>query len=123
MFSEGSTPIDVAIALNLREKVVSEYYKEYWSLNGMSRLNQIYVEIKDDIWSVVELHRRMKTEGLSPQQASRILKTTIALERQNMMSSFTCRRCGQQISYSKLKPDQRDILSKNRCPYCNDLIT
>jgi hypothetical protein len=49
----------------------------------MYDLNQIYEEIKDDIWSVVALHRRMKTEDLSPQQVTRILKMIITLERQN----------------------------------------
>jgi hypothetical protein len=84
MFSEGSTPIDVAIALNLREKDVSDYYKEYWSLNGMYQLNQIYTELEDgEIWSVIELHRRIQTEGLSPQQAIRILKMTMTLEHNN----------------------------------------
>ena len=55
-------------------------YREYWNLNGLYHLNQIYEEIKDDIWSVVELHERMKSEGLSPQQVSRILKTIMTLE-------------------------------------------
>jgi DNA polymerase III delta prime subunit len=84
MFVEGSAPIEVAIALNLRENQVSEYYREYWILNGMYHLNQIYEEIKYGIWPVIELHRRMNTEGLSPQQVSRILKKIITLERQNM---------------------------------------
>ncbi len=65
MFEEGSTPIQVAITLGLREKEVSELYREYWCLNGMYHLNQIYEEIKDGIWSVIELHRRAKTEGES----------------------------------------------------------
>jgi transposase len=82
MFSEGSTPAQVAITLNLREKEVSEYYREYWNLTGMYQLNQIYEELKDEgIWSVLQLYGRMKTEGLSSQQVSRILKTTITLER------------------------------------------
>jgi hypothetical protein len=83
MFVEGSTPIQVAIALNLRENQVNELYGEYWNLDGMYHLNQIYAEVKDDIWSVIELHRRTKIEGLSPQQISRILKTTTTLERNN----------------------------------------
>jgi Mg/Co/Ni transporter MgtE len=83
MFVEGSTPIQVAIVLNLRENQVSELYKEYWILNGMYHLNQIYEEIRYDIWSVIELHKRTKVEGLSPQQISRILKTTTILERKN----------------------------------------
>src|ERR687892_1553968 len=84
MFEEGSTPIQVAIALNLRENQVREYYREYWDLNGMYQLNQIYEEIGNAIWSVIELHRRAKAEGLTPQQVSRILNKNIMLERQNL---------------------------------------
>ncbi|MGH9974357.1 MAG: hypothetical protein ACRD8Z_00760, partial [Nitrososphaeraceae archaeon] len=42
MFVEGKTPIEVAIALNLREREANEYYREYWNLNGMYYLNQIH---------------------------------------------------------------------------------
>src|ERR687892_2806073 len=83
MFKDGRDLIEVATALNLREKEVSEYYREYWNLNEMYELNQIYEEIKYDIWSLIELHRRMKSESLSPQQVSRILKTTTTLEYNN----------------------------------------
>src|ERR671918_601767 len=83
MFKEGRNLIEVATALNLREKEVSEYYREYWNLSEMYELNQIYEEIKYDIWSLIELHRRMKSESLSPQQVSRILKTTTTLEHNN----------------------------------------
>src|ERR687891_1363405 len=62
MFKEGRNLIEVATALNLREKEVSEYYREYWNLSEMHELNQIYEEIKvDEIWSLIGLHRRMKT--------------------------------------------------------------
>ena len=83
MCMDGYNPAQIAITLGLREKEVSEYYREYWNLKEMYRLNQIYEEIKDDIWSVLELHRRIKTEDLSPQQVSRILKTNITLEHKN----------------------------------------
>ena len=84
MFDKGSSPIQVAIALNLRENQVREYYGEYWDLRGMFQLNQVYEELGNDIWSVMELHRRTKAEGLTPQQVSRILNRNITLERQNM---------------------------------------
>ena len=84
MLEEGSSPTHMAITLGIREKEVNEYYREYWSLNRMYNLNQIYAEMKDDLWSIIELHRRMKTEGLSPQQVTRILKRIITLERQNL---------------------------------------
>jgi transcriptional regulator with XRE-family HTH domain len=83
MFEEGSSPIQVAIALNLRANQVSEYYREWWNLNGLYQLNQMYEELRNDIWSISELNRRTKAEGLSPQQVSRILKTTTTLENNN----------------------------------------
>ena len=41
---------------------------------------KIYDEMNGDIWPVVELHRRIMSEGLSPLQVGRILKRTVALE-------------------------------------------
>jgi hypothetical protein len=84
MFEAGSSPIQVAIALNLRANQVSEYYREYWDLNGLYQLNQMYEELGNDIWSISELNRRAKAEGLTPQQVSRILNKNITLERQNL---------------------------------------
>ena len=37
LFSDGKPPIDVAIALNLREAEVAQYYKEYWKLKQAIR--------------------------------------------------------------------------------------
>jgi len=96
MFKEGHKPIEVAIALNLRDNQVSEYYRGYWNLNGMYQLNQVYEEIKSDMWSVIELHRRMQAEGLTPQQVSRILKRNITLERQN--KDFECEQARLEVS-------------------------
>jgi hypothetical protein len=73
MFTEGKTPIQVAIALNLREKEANEYYTEYWNLNGLYNLNQIYEEIKEDLWSVVKLYKHMKAEDLNEQHVIRLL--------------------------------------------------
>ncbi len=84
MFEEGSTPIQVAIALDLREKEVSELYREWWNLNGLYQLNQVYEELANDIWSIAELNRRRKTEGLSIQRVSIILKSITTLERQTI---------------------------------------
>jgi DNA-binding NarL/FixJ family response regulator len=45
LFSQGKTPIQVAIELNLRESQVTRYYKEYWKLKGLYKLNLIYEEM------------------------------------------------------------------------------
>ena len=72
MFEDGSTPIQVAIALDLREKEVGQLYKEWWNLNGRYQVHQAYEELGNDIWTIAELNRRRKAEGLDIHQVSRI---------------------------------------------------
>jgi predicted transcriptional regulator len=74
LFDEGKSPIQVAIALNLREKDVTEYYREYWKLNGLRYLNQIYEEIKEDLWSVLKLYRQVKAENMDEKHVIGLLK-------------------------------------------------
>jgi hypothetical protein len=40
----------------------------------------MHEELREDIWSLIELHRRMKSESLIPQQVPRILSRNITLE-------------------------------------------
>ena len=47
LFSEGKTPLQVAITLNLRESEATKFYKEYWKLKQLHNLNMIYEEIKE----------------------------------------------------------------------------
>jgi hypothetical protein len=57
LFSKGKTPIQVAIALNLRQTEVTEFYKEYWRLKHQYDLSHIYEEIKGDIGSFLNLYK------------------------------------------------------------------
>jgi hypothetical protein len=49
LFSEGKTPLQVAITLNLRESEATKFYKEYWKLKQLHNLNMVYEELKGDI--------------------------------------------------------------------------
>jgi hypothetical protein len=73
-FSKGKTPIQVAIALNLRQVEVTEFYREYWILEHQYDLSQIYEEIKGDIGSFLNLYKLAKSEGMNIQQIIRLLK-------------------------------------------------
>jgi hypothetical protein len=42
LFSELKTPVEVAIALDLPVDQVRTIYREYWELDGMYKLAQIY---------------------------------------------------------------------------------
>ncbi|MCD6036601.1 MAG: hypothetical protein K0S67_485 [Nitrososphaeraceae archaeon] len=48
LFSERNTLLEVAIALNLRESEATKFYREYWKLKQLHRLNTVYEETKGE---------------------------------------------------------------------------
>ena len=63
----------MAIALDLRQLQLAEFYTEHWKLKGLYMLDQIYGEIKDDIGSFVNLYRMAKATGMNVQHVNRLL--------------------------------------------------
>src|SRR5215207_6070431 len=74
-FSEGKTPLDVAIELNLKEPEATKYCREYWKLSHMHSLNIIYEDIGDDIIHIPRIHRKIRAAGMGVDQAINLLKT------------------------------------------------
>jgi hypothetical protein len=65
LFSEGKTPVQVAIILNLREPEVTKLYREYLKLQGSDKVNLICEEIgEDNIEDFVEFYNRAKERGM-----------------------------------------------------------
>jgi ethanolamine utilization protein EutP (predicted NTPase) len=60
LFSEGKTPVQVAIILNLPASKVSKLYREYWKLRGLDKLNTVYKETNGKIWIVLKLYKELK---------------------------------------------------------------
>jgi DNA-binding CsgD family transcriptional regulator len=73
MFSEGNSPTEVAIALDMREPEVSQLYKESWTLKQLHDLNSIYLETKGDLWSFVKLFKLSRAAGLTAQEVIKLL--------------------------------------------------
>ena len=73
LFSQGRTPVEVAIELDLNEKQVTKHYMEYWKLKGMYKLNLIHDEIKDDIAYFAKLYRLSKAAGKSAEDVVSLL--------------------------------------------------
>src|SRR5215207_5877895 len=74
LFSEGKTPLDVAIELNLKEPDATKYYRQYWKLRQLHNFNLIYEDIGDDIIHIVKLHRKMRAAGIRVEQAIHLIK-------------------------------------------------
>jgi predicted transcriptional regulator len=64
LFSEGKTPLEVAIELNLTESEATKFYKEYWKLQQLHNLNVVYEEIKNDIEYFLKLYKLAMTKGM-----------------------------------------------------------
>jgi uncharacterized membrane protein len=60
LFSELKSPVEVAIALDLPADQVRAIYREYWELDHMHKLAQIYDEVKYDLYSLLRLHKIVK---------------------------------------------------------------
>jgi transposase len=64
LFSDRKTPLEVAIALNLRESEATRFYKEYWKLKQLHNLNTVYEETKGDIEPFLRLYKLSKVKGI-----------------------------------------------------------
>ena len=73
LFSEGKTPLEVAIELNLRESEATKFCREYWKLKQLHNLNMVYEEIKDDIEPFLKLYKLAKRKGIGVRHVVDIL--------------------------------------------------
>ncbi|MCC2647214.1 MAG: hypothetical protein K0R16_17 [Nitrososphaeraceae archaeon] len=74
LFSDRKTPLEVAIALNLKESEATKFYKEYWKLKRLHNLNMVYEETKGDIEPFLKLYRLSKAAGMSVRHVTNLLK-------------------------------------------------
>jgi hypothetical protein len=73
-FSEGKTPLDVAIDLNIGEAPATQHYTEYLRLVQLDSVTQLYRELKGDIWYFVKLCKAAKAAKMSISQVVNLLK-------------------------------------------------
>src|SRR5215203_1507436 len=78
LFSEGKTPLEVAIELNLAESEATKFYREYWKLKNLHNLYMVYEELRGDVEPLLRLYRLAKRKGMGVKQVVNLL--TIANE-------------------------------------------
>src|SRR5215207_2723638 len=74
LFSEGKTPIEVAIALDLNESETIKYYEEYLNLKQMHELRMVYDEIGPDVMYFLELYKLSKDVHMKPEHVINLLQ-------------------------------------------------
>lgn len=74
LFLQDKTPPEVAIALKIRQKEVSELYAEFLAFKGMHDFARVYQETKGDTDAVVKLYREIKAWGMDTAQVRSLLE-------------------------------------------------
>jgi len=74
MFSEGKSPIEVAILLDLAADRLRAIYREYWELTGRYKLAQIYEEARYDLRGLLGLHRIIKDLGMREHDIKKVFE-------------------------------------------------
>jgi hypothetical protein len=123
LFSEHKSPIEVAIALNIRQPEAVQFYKEYFNLSQLHDLYRIYEEIKDDLYSFLEFYRLTKAARMGPSQVISLLKIAnndlasvqrrfeqlsrdvISLELEKQNSTRICQELSDKIASSRKRED------------------
>ena len=65
MFSEGKTPVDVVIGLDLPPDEVREIYRQFLGLKNMHKLVEVYDEMENYLPSLLELFRIIESRGIN----------------------------------------------------------
>jgi predicted type IV restriction endonuclease len=78
LFSQGKTPLQVAISLNIRQSEATKYYREYWKLRGLQMLDCLYIKTNGKIWIVLKLYKELiKKKFMSTEQIVNLVDIAI----------------------------------------------
>jgi hypothetical protein len=74
LYSEGKTPVEVAIALDLSESETTRFYEEYLNLKQMHDLQMVYEELGEDIVHFIKLCKLSKDAHMEPEHVVTLLQ-------------------------------------------------
>jgi predicted transcriptional regulator len=74
LYSQGKTPLEVAITLGLKSEEVLRYHQEYFMLLGCTEFTKVYLQIKDSPWPYVNLVKLAQNSGISDSEVIELLE-------------------------------------------------
>jgi hypothetical protein len=74
LYSEGKSPLQVAITLNLEAHTAIQYHQQYLMLLGCTEFTKVYSQIKDNPWPYVNLARLTQNSGMGDTEVLELLK-------------------------------------------------
>jgi hypothetical protein len=78
LFSKSYTPLQVAIELHIRQSEATKYYREYWKLRGLHKLDFIYIKTNGKVWLLWKLYKQLiKKRHMSIEQVVNVVEIAI----------------------------------------------
>ena len=78
LFSQGKTPLQVAISLKIRQSVATKLYREYWKLKRLHKLNLIYKETNGKLGPFLKLYKELiRKKGMTVEKVANALDIAI----------------------------------------------
>jgi hypothetical protein len=132
LFSERKTETQVAIELDIRQPQAHEFFTEYWKLQQLDQLYQIFQEIRNNIYFFLQLYRQAIAAGMSVQDVIRALgiakndlrsieyryqelkRQSDSLVASNLSAANTFQDFSNQISDTRKTLDQYELLCKEK---------
>jgi hypothetical protein len=124
LFSEGKSPVEVAILLDLAADRVRAIYREYWELTGRHKLAQIYDEAGCDLSSLLRLNKIVKDLALGEKEIIKVLELAKYDELQwkveylrnevNMLENEKWKSTNQLLKLSRMIDELEGSLAKKR---------
>ena len=114
MFSEGKSPIEVAIALDERGDRVRAMYREYWELSGRYELAQIYDEARYNLSNLLRLHKIVKGLGMNEHDIHNVFELAKHNELQNLQWKVEYLRNEVNMLENEKWKSTKHILKLNR---------
>ncbi|MGC1134225.1 MAG: hypothetical protein WA941_15470 [Nitrososphaeraceae archaeon] len=74
MFTEGMTPIQVAVVLGLEADRAIHLHQEYYKLLGCTEFTKVYSQIRDNPWPYVNLVKQAQNAGMSDNEVLELLR-------------------------------------------------
>jgi hypothetical protein len=78
LFSEGKTPVQFAVTLNLEQPEITKLYREYWKLKRLHVLDSIFKETDGKLKTFLKLYNQLiKEKGMNVNQVADVVEITI----------------------------------------------
>jgi hypothetical protein len=103
--------VQVAVRLNLSQDRVWQYQREFWRLNGYSKLEDVYQDLNGNISPIVRLYKLIEKKDI------KIEKLYEAVEVINKLENLTHI---YELREKELKAIENQIETAKRCFALND---